>query len=1131
MSSMIDLAELRRRSAGSRGPAWWRSLDELAGSAEFQEKLDREFPSLAAQIGDPVSRRSFMKVMGASLGLLGLTGCFWKRPQGQIVPSVNPPDGEIPGRPMYFATAMPFDGFGKGVLALSREGRPIKIEGNPDHPASLGASDIFMQASVLDLYDPDRSHDVLASGEIAQWGEFYTALMARLDAKRGNGAGLRLLTGPTTSPTLIAQLQQFARQFPNAKWHQFNPLGHGADIFQQPADTIYDFTNAAVIVSFGNDFMYSDPGSVRYARQFTDGRRVRADKMEMNRLYVLESTLTITGSMADNRLPLRPSQMEPMAAALAAKLGVTPGGAQQAVNLPTDQQRWIAAMAADLQAARSGKSTLVLAGPAQTPATHAIVHAINQRLGNLGKTVLHIDPVASRESNSLKDLVADMQSGDVDTLLMLGVNPAYDAPADVPFAAALEAMSNRIANGRFTNFTASLSSHYDETAFRCQWHVPRAHYLESWGDVRAFDGTASIIQPLIAPLFAGKSDWEFMEALLGNHDRVGSEIIREHWRAHVGKGGNFEQWWVKTLQKGVVEGSAFGHRTPAPLLAHFSAQTQAATETQNGFEILFQPDPNIRAGEFANNAWLQELPKPFTKLTWDNAAAISIGTAQKLGAGREGGILRDGDVIRIQYRGRTLNVPVILLPGQADDLITLYFGYGRERGGQVMINDEGRPRGYSAYSLRSSDGPWFGGGADVSVTDRFQLLVVTRNHHAMSIHAGVPGVAPWLKPEVIAEPGDSDDDLEINNRKIIRTATLEDFQKDPHIIEKLDGEKKPLLSLYKGWNYDHGLQWGMSIDMTACMGCNACVIACQAENNIAVVGKEQVSEQREMHWIRIDDYFGGDLESPTIHHQPVPCMHCENAPCEYVCPVGATTHSDEGINEMTYNRCVGTRYCSNNCPYKVRRFNFLLYSDYATPTLKLLHNPDVTVRSRGVMEKCTYCIQRIDQTRIEMEKQVLDLQERARRAADPAERERLMKAADDRGREIVRNLQTACQQSCPTQAIVFGDIRDAGSDVAKLKKETTNYSLLTDLTTKPRTTYLAHITNPNPALVKGNGAAASALRLSPSPGTPGEGGGGGRHPAIFDSAAPPPSLPRSTGGGEKGSLRTIAQGPANGGEA
>jgi len=1055
--SPIDLSEIRSRLAERQGPGVWRSLEELANTREFAEAMAREFPSWASRWDgcDQVSRRNLLKILGASLGLMGLNGCFYKRPQGKIVPYPNPPEEIVPERPLFFATAMPFCGYARGVLALSREGRPVKIEGNPDHPASLGGTDLFMQASVLDLYDPDRSREVMLAGETSRWGDFQDALLARLAATRGDGRGIRILTGTVTSPIFISQMQELVRQYPGLVWHEYEPTQSGKTRpFVERVETIYDPRGASVVVSFADDFLFRDPLSVRYARHFIDGRRVRDDSKKMNRLYVVESTLSLTGSMADHRIPLPPSRIEAVVRTLAGKLGVANA---RTASLPTDLQRWIDVVAQDLMHPADAGGTLVMAGPSQPAAVHALVHLINQKLGNIGNSVSYIDSIVPAQTHPLSELAADMLDGKVDTLLMIGVNPAYNAPADVPMAQAINAMTQR------GGFTATLSTHYDETSFLCQWHLPKTHYLESWGDIRAFDGTASIIQPLIAPLYGAHTEWELLETMLGRRDREGLEIVRDYWRSH-GGAIDFEQWWVQSLQKGAIANTAAPPRA-LPTLRD-DVLKQSAMPTAGGLEILFEADSSAWDGQFANNAWLQEIPRPFTKLTWDNAIAISLRTAEHWQLENQK-MLRDGDVVRIEYGGRQIEAPVILLPGQADDMVTLYLGYGRSRGGDVMLED-GKPRGYNAYSLRTAAAPWAGSGAHLTPTGNYHLLVVTRNHHAMTIAPGMPGVEPWLKPQVIAKPGDSDTDLETENRKIVRTATLQQLQEDPDVIRNLDpDEKKPLLSLYTAWDYDHGLQWGMNIDMTACIGCNACVVACQAENNIAVVGKDEVSRQREMHWIRIDDYFAGDLDSPTIHHQPVTCMQCENAPCEYVCPVGATTHSDEGINEMTYNRCIGTRYCSNNCPYKVRRFNFFLFSDYETPTLKLLHNPDVTVRSRGVMEKCNYCIQRIDRTRIEMEKQTLDLQEQARTTNDPAEQRRLMEQAAKLGTDIVRRLQTACQQACPTRAIIFGDIRDPGSEVTHLKKQPTDYSLLTSLSTKPRTTYLARLNNPNPALSKG----------------------------------------------------------------
>ncbi len=908
---------------------FWRSFEERAGTAEFRTALEREFPVAASEWDDPVSRRKFLKVMAASLALAGIgtsAGCY-KHPQGTIVPYPQAPEEIIPGRPLFFATAMPMNGFARGVLAESHEGRPTKIEGNPDHPMSLGATDLFTQASVLDLYDPDRAQNVALAGQVSTWGAFYESLETILHRKRGDGRGLRLLTGPVTSPTFSAQLEEFGKQFPNAKWHQHDPLecvntqAATRIAFGQPLYPIYDFSSAKVILSLGGDFLFEEPAGVRYARQFIDGRRVRKDSKMMSRLYVAEPTLTMTGSMADHRLPLGSAQIHAVARAVAQGLGVTAAGP----DLPANLQTWVDAVVEDLRHPSDGGWALVVAGETQPPAVHLLAFAINEALGNVGKTVNYLQPVAREGADSLGQLVEDMNGGEIDAFLILGVNSVYTSPADIDFGSALEKLSNARRNGVYSNFTARLGSHDDETSLRCQWHLPEAHYLESWGDLRACDGTASLLQPLIAPLYGGRTQIELMEAILGRPQRGGLEILQTYWKKKIAK-DEFDAWWLNTLQKGVIANSTPAAMAPPSFRHDASAPPVKAAQ---GIEILFRSDPTVGAGEFANNAWLQEVPKPFTKLTWDNALLINLKMAETLGGAN--GPITDGQIVRVTYRGRTLEAPVLLLPGQADNVVTLHLGYGRQRIGHIAM-DEGIPRGCNAYALRTSDAVWGGGGVRLERTGKWHQLVVTRNHHAMDEGPRIPGIKQELKPESIATPQTGDEDLELRNRKIIRLATLDDFRKDPEVIRKLggDAEKKPLLSLYPGWDYEHGNQWGMSIDESACIGCNACIVACQAENNIAVVGKEEVAKQREMHWIRIDSYFGGEPENPQVIHQPVNCQHCENAPCELVCPVGATTHSDEGLNEMTYNRCIGTRYCSNNCPYKVRRFNFLLYSDYET---------------------------------------------------------------------------------------------------------------------------------------------------------------------------------------------------------
>jgi molybdopterin-containing oxidoreductase family iron-sulfur binding subunit len=1104
--------------ARSSAPRYWRSLEELAGDEDFFRKIGDEFMPDAAVWLDPTSRRNFLRIMGASLALAGLVGCN-DFPDEKIIPYVNPPESVLPGKPTFYATAIPFCGYAMGALVESHEGRPTKIEGNPDHPASLGASNVFMQAAVLDLYDPDRSRLVTKAGMSTSWGTFYDTLRKRLDAQRGKGDGIRLLTRTITSPTFAAQLAEFRQAFPEARWHVHDPTsdaGCSARTGGAPGQAVYDFSQAGVILSLDGDFLYSDVGSLAYARQFSDGRRrepgEHPDMQTMNRLYVVDSTFSLTGAMADHRRAVKPSQVIDVARAVAARLGVE---LAQGATPPAGMEQFIDALAEDLrhpqQAGKpAAKLGVVVAGDHQPPALQALAHAMNEAIGSVGKAVRYIEPAAIQGAESLQALVADMSAGKVDTLLIFGGNPAYDAPADVAFKAELQRLTTAVdAGGQPLHFTARLGAHDDETSFLCQWHLPESHYLEAWGDARAFDGTASIVQPLIVPFSqASKSIWEMMEALLGRPDRSGYETVRAFWqgkwkpasggpapatqparRAVPAKNqhdaGTFEEWWQLVLRKGLIEDSAFSARPPTGPAAAGSIGSHQATGAGT-WQLVFRPDPTIWDGTPANNPWLQELPKPFTKLVWDNAALISHRSAEKLG-------VKDNDVVRITFDGRTLDGPIVVVPGHPDETLTLTLGYGRTRGGHVATEEGRVVRGCNAYALRTIAAGGFAVGAQVEpISGQRRQLIMTRSHHAMSGFAGSSDHSPdsTLSPEAIEHPGMSEDEIELRSRRLVRSGTLDEFRKDENWATRLGGEvemrakgistefpgRRIQLSIYPtgaaegGWDYSKGYQWGMSIDQTACIGCNACVIACQAENNIPVVGKDECGRQREMHWIRVDDWFGTQpgetksaaLDDPQVIHMPVPCQQCENAPCELVCPVGATTHSVEGLNEMTYNRCIGTRYCSNNCPYKVRRFNFLLFADY-TATRALQYNPEVSVRSRGVMEKCTYCVQRLNRTRMDIEKLTLRLEERAKivEQESPEKAKALRDTLPKRQEELMLQLQTACQQACPTEAIVFGNKNDPASRVAKLKEDKLDYTLLAELTTQPRTSYLARLRNPN----------------------------------------------------------------------
>lgn len=981
----LDLEEIRRRLNGKQGKQYWRCLEELAETPAFQQFVENEFAPGVVDYSSGVSRRNFLKFMGASLALAGLNACT-RQPVEKIFPYVQPPEQLVPGKPVYFATAMLQRGFAQGLLAESHMGRPTKIEGNPEHPASLGATDIFAQASVLTLYDPDRAQVVTRAGRVSTWEAFLSEFNLKLEALRQKqGAGLRVLTETVTSPTLADQLQRMRAAFPAAKWHQYEPTSRdharaGAVLaFGEMVETHYRFDRAAVILALDADFLIDHPNSVRYAREFSSRRRVVDGEQKMNRLYMIESTPTLTGSMADHRWALPPAALENILRAVAAECGI----ASTPAALDSGQEKWIKAIADDLKSHRG--AGIVIVGDSQPPVVHLLAHALNHALGNAGNTVVYTAPVEAEpvdQMASLRELVHDMNAGAVEVLVMMGGNPVFTAPADLDFAGALAKVGLRV----------QLSLHDDETAALCHWHIPESHYLESWSDGRAFDGTVTIIQPLIAPLYNSKSAHEMLAVILGQSGLSSYDSVREYWQKQHNT-PDFETFWQVSVHDGVVANTALPLKSVT-----FTGQLPPPTETASGtgLAICFRPDPSVGDGRFANNGWLQELPKPLTKLTWDNAALLSPATAQRLK-------LQNEEVVELQYQGRTVAAPVWIMPGHPEATVTVHFGYGRSRGGQLATGT-----GFNAYALRTSTAPWFGHGLEIRKTGERHRLASSQMHHSME------------------------------NRQLVRTGTLAEFVAHPEFVHEMGHEPAPEMTLYPEHKYEDNA-WGMVIDLNACLGCNACTIACQSENNIAVVGKEQVLIGREMHWIRVDRYYEGDLDHPATYHQPVPCMHCELAPCEPVCPVGATVHSSEGLNDMVYNRCVGTRYCANNCPYKVRRFNFLLYSDFETPIVKLQRNPDVTVRSRGVMEKCTYCVQRINAARIEAKKE-------ERTIADG---------------EIL----TACQQVCPAQAIIFGNLNDPNSRVAKLKKSPLNYGLLTDLNTRPRTTYLARLRNPNPALV------------------------------------------------------------------
>ena len=993
-SQKPDLAAIRERLNGVRGQQYWRSLDELAETPEFKEMLHREFPDGASEWDDGVSRRSFLKMAAASLALAGLTACT-KQPVRSILPYVKQPEELVPGEPLFYATSMQFGGYATGVLAKSREGHPIKVDGNPEHPASFGASSIWMQASLMDLYDPDRSQAFIYNGEMSTWTDLINELNAVMrEHEADQGAGLRFLTETVTSPTLSAQFEALLKRFPKAKLHQFDAVSRdnvreGARLaFGEYVEAQYRFDKAAVILSLESDFLYTHPQRLRYTRDFANGRRVSGGGNEMNRLYVVECTPSVTGTMAEHRLRLASGEIENLARALTSQIGIDFGAAKETQNSSADS--WLQAVARDLQNNR-GKS-IVIAGESQPPIVHALCHLLNDKLGNVGATVSYTEPAEFRPANqleSLRDLVKDMRSGAVKTLFLFGGNAAYSAPVDLEFADALAKVNRSI----------HLGTDFDETAALCTWHVPQAHYLESWGDGKSFDGTITMQQPLIEPLYGGKSACEMVGVMFQQQPiRDDYEVLRDFWQSQK-RWDDFDKGFRQAIHDGFIAKTALPER-------HVTLKTDAITKALEssknqpaGLALTFRPDPSVWDGRFANNGWLQECAKPVYKLTWDNAVLISPALALSHQ-------LETQDVVELEFNGRKIRGPVWVLPGQAENTVTLTLGYGRERVGRV-----GRGVGFNAYLLREAGSLWAGNGLKITKLPARYSLSTTQMHH--NVHS----------PE----------------RQVYREGTLDEFRADPLFVKKNVEQPPNEDTLYNTDEFKYeGYKWGMSIDLTTCIGCNACLLACNAENNIPVVGKEQVGKNREMYWIRIDTYYKGPLENPEFSHMPVPCMQCEHAPCELVCPVEATVHDHEGLNLQIYNRCVGTRFCSNNCPYKVRRFNFLWYADYKTPSFKPMYNPDVTVRWRGVMEKCTYCIQRIARARITAEKE-------NRRIREP-------------------ELQTACQQACPASAIVFGDLNTHGSKVAALKTHPLDYSMLGELNTRPRTTYLAKLRNRNPEM-------------------------------------------------------------------
>ena len=1005
--SSMTLEQVRTKLGGVKGKKYWQSVDELADTAEFQAAVEKEFPSSAQEWVDPVSRRGFMKLMGASMALAGLAGCT-KQPDEPIYPYVKAPEDLILGKPMYFATAHPFTTGAVPLLVKSDQFRPIKVDGNPEHAYNQGGSDPYTQGTLLALYDPDRSKHVSYRGEDREWAELTVELREALTASK-DGTGLYFLSSTVASPTLARQVKEAQTKYPKAKFVQYEPAVAGTAL-ESGSAAVYLLADADVIVSLDADFLSgaSYPGFHKLVHDYAARRKTPEN---LNRLYSVESSTTTTGMKAEHRLGLRASEVPAFAGELAKALGV--GGVDLPAYAWTDEQKkFLAALATDLKA-HAGKS-VVIPGLYQDSTVESLAWAINNSLGNTGKTVSYgpasVAQIPSDQIADMKALVADLNAGQVNWLVILSGNPIYTAPADLEFAAAFEKAKNKVYLGPGLNETGQVAD----------WHVPQAHYLESWSDAVAYGGTVSIVQPLIDPLYSGKSAHDFVQLLLDEPDLSAYEAVRLTWKPVIK--GDFEAGWRKALHDGWIEGTPLPPK-PGPPGKMVATWKIPAPSSKDALEIIFRPDPNIYDGRWSNVGWLQELPKPISNLSWDNAALVSGATLTKNG-------WEEDDIIEITVAGRKVNAPVIVVPGHPDNSITAYLGYGREFAGRV-----GSAQGFNAYLIRTAGAPHYATGSAKKIEGKWGLAI-TKSH--FQDHRGTR----FGQPE-----GHDNNSLEadeaINERGIIRYATLDEFKANPGFANEGEGREKTnkANSLFPNWEYNEANAWGMSIDMNSCVGCNACIVSCYAENNIAVVGKQQVRIGRNMQWLRIDTYFEGDLSAPRAHFQPMACQHCENAPCEQVCPVGATVHTPEGLNTMVYNRCVGTRYCSNNCPYKVRRFNFLLYEDvydWDDKTLGLAHNPDVTVRTRGVMEKCSYCVQRISAAKIEADKG-------NRTIADG---------------EIV----TACQQACPASAITFGNLNDKGSRVAKLQGDERSYQVLADLNTRPRTKYVAAVLNMNTEL-------------------------------------------------------------------
>ena len=987
---------------------YWKSLKDISSEDDYNRFLKQS----EHNVDNGLSRRNFLSLIAASVALAGLEGC--KKPVQKIIPYVEAEIGTIPGIPKYYASTLPFKNNALGVVIENHDERPVKVEGNEKHPTTLGKSNSFAQASTLEMYDPDRARGVKFEGNKVDWNEYLKFAKSLND---GNGKGLAVLMQESSSPTIKSIQEDFKKNLPNADWVVYESVNNenlydGIELaFSKRLQPLYRLEKAQIIVSLGSDFLGVDDNNIYHTRKFAQNRNIVDENSTMNRLYVAESSISSTGSSADHRLNVPQHEMENLLAELAYELKQL-GLRIEAKKVKSSNNLWVKAAAKDLFDGRG--ESIIIGGSSLSKEFHQLIALINYNL----KAPVDYYPLNMSQVSSIKNfesLCNDMKNGKINNLIILGANPVYDSPADFDFAESLKKVKNSV----------HLTNIIDETSKLCSWNIAMNHYFECWGDAMTYDGHVSIVQPQIMPLFDSKSIIQVLSPIVHSKEQSAYDTVKNVWKSNIIKSGNFEREWDKVLHDGLYKKPILKKVNVRPASKISTAVLNNYSLDNDKFEIVFCPSSSVYDGRYANNGWLQEIPKPITSLTWDNAALISMKVAKKLN-------IKNGQMLEISVGDNTINIPAFITPGQNQKSITLELGYGRKFNGRI-----GNEVGFNVYPLRSSDSPSFILNGSIKVLNETYPLASTQDHHG-------------LEDDKYAAPGFDDlANKEAQSRipELVKQSTLDYYKDNPDWVQKKVEQHKPDKnrswadhSMYNpDWDYSKGPQWGMSIDLTSCTSCNACSIACQSENNIPVVGKQQVMNGREMHWIRIDNYFAGDPDNPEVSTQSVACVHCELAPCESVCPVAATTHSSDGVNQMTYNRCLGTRYCANNCPYKVRKFNFYNYTKDLPEVVQMAMNPDVSIRFRGVMEKCTYCYQRISSARI---------------------------TAENEGREIKDgDFQVACQQSCPADAIKFGDINDPNSEVSKAKRRNRDYALLAHLGTAPRTTYLAKIRNQNPMLV------------------------------------------------------------------